>query len=455
MHQFDESIADVADAVLRFARERTEQHPIELGSPKSPEELLELCGETVTADGIGATEAMRLFEDVLHPASLSVDHERYLSFVPAAPTETSVLFDLAVGASSIYGGSWLEGAGAVFAENQALDWLVQLAGLPQGAGGVFVPGGTMGNLSAMVAARDAIEHRRGSRPDRWAFIASKQTHSSVKSMASIMDADVIPVETDDGFRLTGEAVAAALEEHGDRVAAVIATSGTTNLGIIDDLRGIGEACQAHGVWMHVDGAYGAAAMASPTWRPLFDGIELADSFIVDPHKWLFAPFDCCALIYRDPDDGRRSHMQSAGYLAFLDEWGDWNPSDFAAHLTRRVRGLPFWFSLAAHGTDAYASAIDTTMDMSRYAAQAVRDADHLTLLLDPVLSVVAFERDGWTAEQYQQWSMDVMNEGTAFVVPSRHTGHDGVKKACYRFCFVNPLTSTDDVDEIITRLERL
>jgi len=450
MHEHDETIAALADQVITFARERTKLHPIPLGAPRTADELSADCGETVTADGIGGAEAMRLFADVLHPASLSVDYERYLSFVPAAPTEAAVLFDLVVGASSIYGGSWLEGAGAVWAENEALDWIRQLTSMPEGSGGVFVPGGTMGNLSAMVAARDDAAHRQGGRPDRWAFIASKQTHSSVESMAAVMDADVIKVDVDDDYRLTGAEVAAALDEHGDRVAAVITTAGTTNLGIIDDLQGIGQVCRERNVWMHVDGAYGGAALASPRSQALFDGIEHADSFIVDPHKWLFAPFDCCALLYRDPDAARRSHAQHAGYLAFLDAWGDWNPSDFAVHLTRRSRGLPFWFSLAVHGTQAYANAIDITMDLAVYAAQQVDAAEHLTLVMDPVLSVVVFERNDWTAQQYQDWSETVMHEGTAFVVPSRHDG-----KPVYRFCFVNPRTTHEDIDTIIKRMTYL
>jgi L-2,4-diaminobutyrate decarboxylase len=202
--------------------------------------------------------------------------------------------------------------------------------------------------------------------------------------------------------------------------------------------------------MHVDGAYGGAALASPRSQPLSDGIEYASSFIVDPHKWLFAPFDCCALLYRDPDAARRSHAQHAGYLAFLDAWGDWNPSDFAVHLTRRSRGLPFWFSLAVHGTQAYANAIDITMDLAVYAAQRVDAAEHLTLTMDPVLSVVVFERNGWDAQRYQDWSEKVMHEGTAFVVPSRHDG-----KPVYRFCFVNPRTTQEDIDIIVERLTYL
>jgi L-2,4-diaminobutyrate decarboxylase len=451
MHEYDEQTDDLADEIFRYARARTRLDPIPLNHPRTEEELSELCGVTVTPEGIGGSRALQLFSEVLEPACLSVDYTKYLAFVPAAPTEAAVLFDLAVGAASIYGGSWLEGAGAVHAENEALDWLRQIAGMPDGSGGVFVPGGTIGNLSALVAARYDCEQRLGeARPARFAIVASEESHSSIKAAAMVMDCDVILVETDESRRMTGESVAASLDDHGDRICAVAATSGTTNLGVIDDLRSVGLVCRDRGVWMHVDGAYGGAALASPRSQPLFDGIEYASSFIVDPHKWLFAPFDCCALLYRDPAAARRSHAQHAGYLAFLDAWGDWNPSDFAVHLTRRSRGLPFWFSLAVHGTQAYANAIDITMDLAVYAAQQVEASEHLTLTMDPVLSVVVFERNEWDAQQYQDWSEKVMHEGTAFVVPSRHDG-----KPVYRFCFVNPRTTHEDIDIIIERLTYL
>ena len=449
MHEYTPEIDELAQKIYAFARERTQLDPIPLGTPKTAEELASLCGPTVTADGIGGIEALRLFIDVLHDASLSVDYARYLSFVPAAPTESSILFDLVVGACSIYGGSWIEGAGAVFAENEALAWLTSLTGMPEGTGGVFVPGGTIGNLSAMVAARGHAAQRLGDdRPTRWAFLASEQAHSSVKSGADVMDADVIAVPVDEHMRMTGAGVAAALDQHGDRVAGVVATSGTTNLGVIDDLRGIGEACRASNVWFHVDGAYGGAALVAPSVRHLFDGLDLADSFIVDPHKWLFAPFDCCALLYRTPSDAQHVHAQQADYLTFLDQFGAWNPSDFAIHLTRRTRGLPFWFSLATHGTQAYADAVEVTLDLAQSAAEMVREADHVDLVFEPSLSVVVFERTGWTAAQYQAKSEEMMFDGTAFVVPSRHMG-----RPVYRFCFVNPRTTTADIAVIIDSLK--
>ncbi len=448
VHEYTPEIDELAQDIFAWARNRTKLDPIPLGTPKTAAELAAACGPTVTAQGIGGPEALRVFTDVLHDASLSVDFTRYLSFVPAAPTEAAVLFDLIVGACSIYGGSWIEGAGAVHAENEALAWLAELAGMPSGTGGVFVPGGTVGNLSAMVAARGHAQRSlEGERPQRWAFLASSESHSSVKSGADVMDADTLTVQVGSDLRMTGAAVAGALDTHGDRVAAVIATAGTTNLGLIDDLRGIGEVCRERGVWFHVDGAYGGAALAAPSARPLFDGLELADSFIVDPHKWLFAPFDCCALLYRDPAQAQAVHAQHAGYLAFLDDYGDWNPSDFAIHLTRRARGLPFWFSLATHGTDAYGTAVQITLDLAQAAAEIVTSSEHLELVHEPSLSVVAFSRRGWTADQYTQWTIAAMNEGTAFVVPSRHLG-----EPVFRFCFVNPRTTESDIQLIVDSL---
>jgi len=448
MHKWTDETDELAGRILAHAKNRAVLDPVPLGKAASKEELDAACGETITAEGLGGTEALRLFADVLEPNCLSVDYSRYLAFVPAAPTEAAILFDLIVGAASIYGGSWLEASGAAWAENEALDWLRQLAGLPDGSGGVFVPGGTLGNLSAMVAARDAAAHERGSRPERWAYLTSSQSHSSVAAAARVVDADAISVPVNDDFRMTGEGVARALDEHGDRIAAVVATAGTTNLGRIDELDAIGRICRERGVWLHVDAAYGGAGLTAATSRPLFDGIEHADSFILDPHKWLFAPFDCCALIYRNPEHGRRSHAQHASYLDFLDAKGDWNPSDYAIHLTRRTRGLPFWFSLATYGTDAYGDAVEVTLDLAQGAAQMVRDADHLQLTVEPSLSVVMFERIGWDAAQYQAWSEWAMAEGLAFVVPSRHEG-----RPTFRFCFVNPRTTFDEVAIIIDAMK--
>jgi glutamate/tyrosine decarboxylase-like PLP-dependent enzyme len=226
--------------------------------------------------------------------------------------------------------------------------------------------------------------------------------------------------------------------------AVVATSGTTNFGIVDDLASVAEVCREFGIWFHVDGAYGGAGLAAPSVRHLYAGIEHCDSFIVDPHKWLFAPFDCCALLYREPALARVAHTQHASYLDVLTEAPDWNPTDYSVGLTRRARGLPFWFSLATHGTDAYRDAVERTLAVTRFAAAEMRRRDYLEVVREPDLSVVVFRRLGWTAGQYQEWSDRLLAEEFAFVVPTSHEG-----EVMTRFAIVNPRTSEEDIVAIL------
>jgi glutamate/tyrosine decarboxylase-like PLP-dependent enzyme len=450
MHRWTEQTDELAEAVLAYARHRLGLDPVPLDGPLTEEQLEAAVGPTITPAGLGGREALRIFAEVLAPACISVDHPRYLSFIPCAPTEAATLFDLVVGASSIYGGSWLEGAGAVHAENEALRWIADLAGLPPRAGGVFVQGGTVGNLSALVAARHLarVNHGRHA-PARWAVVASSEAHASVETAASVMDVDVVSVDVGATGRLTGDLVVAALEDLEARapataVFAVVASAGTTNLGLVDDLASVGRAARERRLWFHVDGAYGGAALAVPSARGLFAGIERADSLVVDPHKWLFAPFDCAALLYREPAVARAAHTQHAGYLEPILAAGEWNPSDFAIHLTRRARGLPFWFSLATHGTDAYAEAVEHGLRIARHAAEAVRRRPQLELVTEPDLSVVCFFRRGWKQADYDRWSRRLRVAGTAFVTPTTVGG-----RPAGRLVVVNPRTTEADIDVIL------
>jgi glutamate/tyrosine decarboxylase-like PLP-dependent enzyme len=198
--------------------------------------------------------------------------------------------------------------------------------------------------------------------------------------------------------------------------------------------------------MHVDAAYGGAAMLAPSVRDRFAGIEHADSMIVDPHKWLYAPFDCAALLYRDPQFARTVHTQAASYLDVIhDDTHEWNPSDYAYQLTRRARGLPLWFSLAVNGTDAYRDAIERVLATARAAADRIRALPHLELVREPELSIVLFRRAGWTAADYDAWSARLLAEQIAFVTPTRW--HD---EPVARLAFLHPETTLDLVDEILS-----
>jgi L-2,4-diaminobutyrate decarboxylase len=448
VHSFTPDTADMARALADYCIKRLAE-PAPLDHSATPKELQASVGATITAAGLGPAEALRVWADVLAPACLSIDNPRYLSFIPSAPTKAASAFDMVVGASSVYGGSWMEGAGAVYAENQALRWIADLAGLPAGAGGGFVQGGTIGNLSALVAAREAALRTRGNRPTRWAVCVTGETHSSVKhALEMVMDVDVITVPGDERGRMTGAAlrqtVADLTDDVRDGIFAVVATAGSTNLGVVDDIAGVGDFARTNGWWLHVDGAYGGAGLAAPSVRALFAGIEHADSFIVDPHKWLFAPFDCCALLYRDPATGRAAHTQHADYLDAINIEGEWNPSDYAIQLTRRARGLPFWFSLAIHGGNAYTDAVEQTLTVARAGADLIQAADHVRLLVEPDLSVLVFERIGWSGPDYDAWTSRLLADQLGFVTPTRHRG-----QVCTRMAIVNPLTTAADLALIL------
>jgi glutamate/tyrosine decarboxylase-like PLP-dependent enzyme len=266
-------------------------------------------------------------------------------------------------------------------------------------------------------------------------------------VARALELEIVPVEGDERGRLTGPALAHALDRSPVEVCAVVATGGITNVGIVDDLAGAAKVCRARRLWFHVDAAYGGAALAVSRTRRLFDGIEWADSVVIDPHKWLFTPLDCSALIYRDPSHARAAFTQQADYIAAFQEVGEWNPGDYAMHLTRRARGLPFWFMLATYGTAAVAAAVEQTIELTFATAREIERRPDLTLVLEPELSVVIFRRNDWSMADYGAWSDRMLAAGTAFVLPTLVNG-----EPVLRLCFVNPRTTMADVRMILDSL---
>ena len=445
MHKWDERTDLDAHSVIGYAIER-------LKVPKDPhwgaipaEQLHEALRDMVNSDGVGAHRALQTFRDVLMPACRPMDDPLNLAYVPTAPSNAATLFDLVVSASSIFGGQWEAGAGAIAAENQAIAWLAGLAGYPNDAGGVFVSGGSAANLSALVTARSVFRERTDHQGPV-AIAATKEVHASVRATANVMDVEIVTVAVDREGRMTGAALAEALAATDRQVFAVVATGGTTNAGAIDDLSGVADVCDAQNVWLHVDGAYGLAALCAPSTRQAFVGIERSSSFGIDPHKWLFAPYDCAALVYRDPTPAVVAHAQHGDYLATVDR-SVWNPSDYAYHLSRRARGLPLWFSLAAHGTRAYEDAVEQTLSAARAFADDVAMRPYCELLMQPQLSIVLFARTGWTLDDYTAWSKRHSSNGDWLVVP---TFWNGVP--CLRVCIVNPRTTPDMLRPILDSL---
>ncbi len=452
MHTVDATTEQMIRSVLAYAERRLRLDPVPLdGGPRDLTSLTAALHGMLTEQGNDPDKVLGVYAGTLAPAVISADSPRYLGFIPAAPTKAALLFDMLISCASIQGISWLEAAGAIQAENQVLRLIADRAGMPASAGGCFVSGGSAANLSALVVARETAKRNAGpaAAGRRWRVAVGTDTHSSVIGTLRMLEMDALTVRTDD-HRVTGGALRAALEADRDSssVAAVVATAGTTNAGIIDDLAGLAAVARERGLWFHVDGAYGGAGLFAPSVRRAYDGIEHADSFVVDPHKWLFAPFDCAALLYRDPTAARSVHRQDASYLDVIHGNPDeWNPADYAYHLTRRARGMPLWFSLAVHGVAAYTAAIETALGLARQAAADIRGRDYLELIREPDLSVVLFRRRGWDAGQYARWADQLLADQVAFLPPSAWEG-----EPVARLAFLHPGTPIGLVRQILDRM---
>ncbi|MGI9527561.1 MAG: pyridoxal phosphate-dependent decarboxylase family protein [Weeksellaceae bacterium] len=454
LHDLDINLIEMTLDITKHVISRITEKDPKLGYFQSEEDLKKLTGETITEDGITGEKAFDIWKNILAPASAAIDHPRHLAFVPAAPSRAAVMFDLVASASCIHGAYWMEGAGGIFAENQAMEWLVSLTGMPTGAFGVFTSGGTAANLSAIVTAR---EYWRSKDPEnelkKGLIITSIGAHSSIKAMAKVTDAEVMLIDSEEKMLGTElqDKIDSLDEETRSRLFAVVATGGTTNAGIIDELDEIADVCKKESVWFHVDAAYGGGALVSPKSRPLFNGIEKADSVTIDPHKWLFSPYDCGAVIYKEPALAKKAHAQEGSYLEIFKDAGanGFNPSEYQIQLTRRVRGLPLWFSLAMHGTKMYEQAVERGMELAQIAGKMIEAHPNLELVREPSLSCVLYRRKDWQPEDYRHWTYENHKAGFALVTPTKYKHKDGSFETCARFCFINPDTTEQDIQDIL------
>ena len=432
----------LTDALLAWTRYRISTTPSPKYGAKSAPELEAAFGHAITRAGVGGDESLRIFVDEIIPTIRAQGHPTNLAYVPAAPSPAALAFDAALGSSEIFGGTWESGSGAIHAENQALAWLANCAGFPPSAGGVFVSGGTVGNLSALHAARH--KKRKQNSTNRLTLLASSEAHSSIQAVANVMDVNLEILPVDNTGRMKIDALNAIDTTN---VFAIVANAGATNSGAVDDINALADFATARDIWLHLDGAYGLAALASPTARQVFNGIDRADSFIVDPHKWLFAPYDVCALVYRDPTEAAEAHAQHAVYLDPIHDKNNWDPTNYAMHLSRRARGLPLWFSLATYGSDAYADAIDQSIATANAIGDWINSQPEIDLSVRSNLSVLLFRPNNMTDVAIDDWANTCRDDGSLLCMP---TTWQGVKHL--RICVVNPLT---DPKEIIEALKGL
>ena len=428
--------------------------PLRRASPREMRERLSRPPPPAGQDFDAILE--RLERDVL-PFMRRGDHPGFLAFVPFCGTWPGALGDFIASACNIYAGSWMESAGPTQLELEVLGWFKQWIGYPAGAGGVLLGGGSAANLTALACARETLV---GGMSDDLVGYVSDQAHSSLARAARVLgfrpeQLRVLP--SDDRFRLDPDVLAAAMDADvraGRRPLFVSATAGTTNTGAIDPLGALAELCRERGVWLHVDAAYGGFAVLTERGRQLLRGIDAADSVTLDPHKWLYQPYECGALLVRDDAGLRTAFQMTPDYLQDSFAGDEINLSDRGVQLTRSSRALKVWASLQYFGVDAFAAAIDRSLDLAERVRERVEASEALDLMAPPSLGVVCFRRRVPDAADDE---VDGHNAG--LVVALEQSGLGLVSSTtlngryALRVCVLNHTTGAADVDRVIDFFE--
>jgi aromatic-L-amino-acid/L-tryptophan decarboxylase len=395
----------------------------------------------------------RVIEDVL-PYAARTDHPGYFAFIPNFTTWPAALAELTAAAANPYCGAWLESAGPAQLELEVIDWFRSWLGLPAGAAGVLVSGGSAANLTALLVAREAAGGPAG---DAVLYL-SDQAHSSLARTARAMGLapqQVRVLPTDDHWRLRPDTVAAAVRA--DRATglvpfAVCASAGSTNTGAVDPLGDLADVCARERLWLHVDAAYGGFAALTPKGRAVLAGIDRADSVTLDPHKWLFQPLECGSVLVRD---GARLERTFAIHPDYLDSEatrgaGEVNFADRGLQLSRGFRALKVWVSVHTFGLAAFRACIQASLDLADYAETLIRGHAELTLMAPATLGIVCFRRE-WpgcdeaeTERRGMTLAEDLERSGAAFVSATRLAGRHAI-----RLCILNPTSTREHVRQVI------
>lgn len=362
----------------------------------SPEEMRGRIGGPPPVEGAPFEQVLeQLWADVL-PYTSRCEHPRYFAFIPACGTWPGALGDFIAAALNPYVGAWMEAAGPSQVELEVMGWFAEWIGFPAGSAGILVSGGSAANMTALACAREA---RLGTMSDSAVVYVSDQAHSSMARAARILgfaphQVRVLPA--DRGLRLSPRLLADAIAADtrmGRTPLFVSALAGSTNAGLIDPLTEVAEVCAEHGVWMHVDAAYGGFAALTDRGRVALAGIELGDSVTLDPHKWLYQPFECGSLLVRDGRLLRAAFEITPEYLKDAETGaGEVNFADLGMQLSRGFRALKLWLSLRTFGTAAFARAIDRCINLAALAQSRIEADPQLELLSAASLGIVCFRR---------------------------------------------------------------
>jgi glutamate/tyrosine decarboxylase-like PLP-dependent enzyme len=388
------------------------------------------------------------------------DHPRNFAFVPGPSNFVGVMADALASAYNIFCGAWIGPSGSAQIEITAVEWLRQLFEMPETAGGLFVSGGSMANMTCLAVARHEM---LANNPFNATVYFSDQTHSSVAKGLKILgfqQYQLRKIPSDAAYRMPMEALRRqiAADRHQGLVPfCVVANAGTTNAGAVDPLHEIADFCAAEGLWMHVDGAYGGSAALSPSGRRALDGMNRADSLSIDPHKWMFQPYEIGCALVRNRAHLKDTFRVSAEYLKIMEESAEQpNFSDYGVQLTRGFRALKLWMSLKAFGVNAFREAIEGGIRLAEVTEARLRQNPRWEIVTPACLGIVTFR---YRAEGLDGAELDALNarisselilSGKAMLSPTVLSG-----RLVLRMCTINPRTTTDDVELTVAAMEEI
>jgi glutamate/tyrosine decarboxylase-like PLP-dependent enzyme len=454
--------ARVADVVAGHLSTLRDQPVI---AERSPADALRALAAPAPEEGADFEALLDVLRAEVFPYAAREPHPGFMGYVPGCPTFPAVLGDWLATGFNFFAGVWPVASGPNALELVVLDWFRDWLGMPAGSGGLLTSGGSGATLTALVAARHAAVGDDAARLARCVVYTSDQAHSSVMRAAwtaGVPRAGVRILPTDDDFRLRADVLAAAIE--GDRAAgrtplAVVATGGTTNTGAADPLHDIADVCARERVWMHVDAAYGGFAVLTARGRAALEGIARADSVTLDPHKWLFVPFECGCLLAREPRRLRAAFQVLPEYLQdveAVERMGGPEPervnfADYGEQLTRYSRALKVWLGVRYFGLGALRDAMDGAMDLAAHAERLVRAEPRLELMSPARLGIVCFRARPEGVEDPA--ALDALNHRINVVVNA--TGRWLISSTrlrgafSLRLCVLGYRTSQEDVEGVI------
>jgi glutamate/tyrosine decarboxylase-like PLP-dependent enzyme len=446
----------VIDMIVEHLEALPEKNPTRKSDRATLEKRL---GGRPPKDGLDGLAALDLFERDVLSSMMHPDHPRYFAFVPGVGNFISAMADALASGFNIFAGTWLEGAGPTQVELVAIDWLRQACGLPETAGGTFVSGGSMANLTALAVARQVM--LAGDMADAVVY-GSDQTHSCIARGMRILGykpEQLRSIPSDQGFRLDVPELKRAIEK--DRAAGLVpfcvtATAGTTNTGSIDPLEEIADLCAGEKLWFHIDGAYGAPAMLTEHGQNLLKGIERADTLVLDPHKWLFQPFEMGCLLVREASWMEKTFSQVPEYLEDAEaEEGEVNFWERGVQLTRKFRALKLWLSVQVFGWEAFSEAIQTGFRSAEFIQELVQDLPDWRVVTPAQLGIVTFRftasnmDDGQLDKLNRALVQDMISDGYAMISSTILHG-----RTVLRMCTINPRTTNDDLETTLKHLNK-